>query len=72
MFVCLHQHSRRGGVDDDQMSMTMCWLSSDSQELFCGSHTYLCESVLNFTHDDFGMVSKHPIVSSASSDSGLR
>ena len=60
IFVCLHQHSRSGGIDDDRMSM--CWLSTDSQERFCGSRTYLCESVLNFTHGDFGMVSTYHLV----------
>ena len=39
------------------------------QKLCRGSHTYLCVIVLNFTHGDFGMVSKHPIVRSHSSDS---
>ena len=41
MLVCLHQPRRSGNVDDDQTS-TMCWLSSDSQKLLCGSHTYIC------------------------------
>ena len=71
MLVCLHQPRRSGNVDDDQTS-TMCWLSSDSETPLWQPHTFVCDCAQLHPWLLCGMVSKHPIVSSDSSDSGLR
>ena len=70
MLVCLHQPV--GVATSTTTKRQRCAGCPVIQKLLCGSHIHLYVIVLNFTLGYFGMVSKHPIVSSDSSDSGLR
>ena len=70
MLVYLLQHSRIGTSTTTERQR--CAGCPVIQKLLCGSHIHLYVTVLNFTLGYFGMVSKHPIVSSDSSDSELR